>query len=153
MTVSVLSAAKRIAERSGWSLSNLQLQKILYIAHMFYLGRRNGEPLVYGSFEAWDYGPVHPRLYHEAKIFGSSPVGNIFRLEDDLRPGPEAEILDEAVDELSHASSGQLVAITHKPNGAWDRNYTPGARNVIISNEDILEEYEERANVARRQAG
>lgn len=38
MTVSVLAAAKRLAQRSNWSLSNLELQNILYLAHMFYMG-------------------------------------------------------------------------------------------------------------------
>ncbi|RWO77206.1 type II toxin-antitoxin system antitoxin SocA domain-containing protein [Mesorhizobium sp.] len=67
MTLHVLSAAKHLAKQSGWSLSNLELQKILYLAHMFYLGR-TGEPLVSGHFEAWDYGPVHPDLYHRVKV-------------------------------------------------------------------------------------
>jgi len=38
MTVSASAAAKRMCERSGWTLSNLELQKLLYIAHMFHLG-------------------------------------------------------------------------------------------------------------------
>ena len=141
MTVPVLAAAKRLAERSGWSLSNLELQKILYIAHMFYMGEHDGEPLVPGHFEAWDYGPVHPRLYHHAKIFGSSPVENIFRSVPDLGQTPEALHLDEAAKQLSHLSSGRLVAATHRPNGAWEQNYIPGARNIIIPNEAILAEY------------
>lgn len=141
MTVPVLEAAKRLARRSGWSLSNLELQKILYLAHMFYLGR-TGEPLVGGSFQAWDYGPVHPTLYHHAKVFGSSPVENIFRSVPDLADEtPEARILDEAFDELSDNRPGQLVAATHRSGGAWDRNYVPAARHVIIPNDQILEEY------------
>ena len=141
MTVPVLAAAKRLAGRSGWSLSNLELQKILYLAHMFYMGRTNGEPLVDGHFEAWDYGPVHPRLYHHAKMFGSAPVKNIFHSIGPIPDGTEAEALDEAVRELAHAGSGRLVAATHRPNGAWERNYIPGARHIMIPNEDILEEY------------
>jgi uncharacterized phage-associated protein len=51
MAVSVASAAKRLCEKTGWTLSNLELQKILYIAHMFHLGE-TGQPLVPGHFEA-----------------------------------------------------------------------------------------------------
>ncbi len=36
---------------------------------MFYLAQNENEPLVWGEFEAWDYGPVHPELCHKAKIF------------------------------------------------------------------------------------
>jgi len=141
MTVPVLSAARRLASRSGWTLSNLELQKLLYLAHMFYLGRTHGDPLVPGRFEAWDYGPVHPDLYHKAKIFGSDPVEDIFHANAELPPGPERDILDEAYDSLGHAGPGQLVNATHRPGGAWDKNYLPGVRHCIIPNDDILAEY------------
>lgn len=141
MTVSVLSAAKHLAARSGWRLSNLELQKILYLAHMFYLGRNNGQPLVSGNFEAWDYGPVHPSLYHAAKMFGSDPVGNIFHSTPDIPDGPERAILDEAYQSLGNASSSRLVSATHRTGGAWYKNYRPGVRHLTIPNEDILQEY------------
>lgn len=144
MTVSVFAAAKRLGEQSGWSLSNLEMQKLLYLAHMFHLGK-HGTPLVSGQFEAWDYGPVHPELYHRAKIFGSSPVGNVFHTVEDVSGGAEAELLDDAVKQLSHNRPGKLVAITHWEKGAWAKHYIPGARGVAIPNDDILEEYRERA--------
>lgn len=153
MAVPALAAAKRICEQSGWSLSNLELQKILYVAHMFHLGR-HAESLVSGHFEAWDYGPVHPTVYHKAKIFGSSPVENIFHSVRDSMGDEEAKTLDEATDALSDHRPGRLVAITHWEKGAWARNYSPGNRGHVISNEDILEEYRERESALKqRQAG
>ena len=140
MAISVLSAAKRLGSRSGWSLSNLEMQKILYLAHMFYLGRM-GRPLVVGNFEAWDYGPVHPDLYHRAKIFGSDHVQDIFPNISAPPKGPERSIIDEAFDNLGNLGPGRLVNATHQPGGAWDRNYIPGARHIVIPNQDILEEY------------
>lgn len=142
MTVPVLSAAKRLASRSSWSLSNLELQKILYLAHMFYLGRTGGEPLVPGVFEAWELGPVHPTLYHRAKIFGANPVADIFHSNPEPPPGGERAILDEAYDSLGRAGAGRLVNATHRPGGAWDKNYVPGARHCIIPNSDIALEYQ-----------
>lgn len=146
MTVSVLSAARRLGQRSGWTLSNLEMQKILYLAHMFHLGR-TGEPLVFGNFEAWDYGPVHPDLYHRAKMFGSDPVEDIFT---DIR-GPEEgsadrAIIDEAYDSLGNLGPGRLVNVTHRRGGAWETNYIPGARHIIIPNDEILNEYRELEN-------
>lgn len=143
MTISVLSAAKHLASRSGWSLSNLELQKILYLAHMFFLGRTGGNPLVHGQFEAWDYGPVHPDLYHRAKIFGSDAVKNIFHDTADLPTGAEREIINEAYDSIGKAGPGRLVHATHRKNGAWERAYVPGMRHCIIPNDDILREYQE----------
>lgn len=146
MTVNVLDAAHHMAVRSDWSLSNLKLQKLIYLSHMFYMGRQEGEPLVHGSFEAWDYGPVHPELYHKVKVYGSDPVKTI--LAGPVLPpeSSEAAILNEAYDALGNTRAGQLVNATHKKGGAWDINYIPGARRVIIPNSDILMEYEGMEN-------
>lgn len=144
MTISILEAAKHLGKQAGWSLSNLKMQKILYIAHMYHLGNHDS-PLVQGLFEAWDYGPVHPDLYHRAKVFGADPVGNIFRsfkaLEDEAT---EKRILDAAAEQLAGISSAQLIATTHREGGAWAKHYVPGVRGIEIPNEDILEEYRER---------
>lgn len=80
MSISVLSAAKYIGELSGWSKTNLELQKIIYLAHMIHLGEHGlDSPLVKGYFQAWDFGTVHRELYQKAKNFGAEPVINIFR--------------------------------------------------------------------------
>ena len=142
MSIYVLQAAKFMADRSGWTLSNLELQKILYIAQMFHLGR-HGTSLVGGNFEAWDLGPVHPVLYHEVKRFGADPVTEI-NCPGGIEEGTEKELLKEAVDELSKRTGGQLVSITHWEEGAWAKNYIPGARGRIIPTEDIIDEYRHR---------
>lgn len=76
-------------------------------------------------------------------MFGSDPVADIFHGQPDLPVGAERAILDEAYDSLGRAGSGRLVAATHRTDGAWDRNYMPGVRQIIIPNEDILLEYRE----------
>lgn len=145
MTISVLSAARLLGLKSGWTLSNLELQKIIYLAHMFYLGRA-GQPLVAGNFEAWDYGPIHPSLYHRAKVFGSDPVGNVFHDAPNVPEGAARSILEEAYEKLGSAGPGRLVKATHRPNGAWAINYIPGVRGRVISNHDILAEYRMLSN-------
>ncbi len=147
MAVSPLAAAKRMCKRSDWALSNLELQKILYIAHMFHLGGE-GAPLISGHFEAWDYGPVQPSVYHKVKVFGADPIGNIFHSVEDLPEGSEARLLDEAVDKLGNAAPGKLVAITHWVDGAWAKFYVKGSRGIVIPNEAILAEYRDRARAA-----
>ena len=142
MSIGVLSAAKFYCEFSGWSTPNLRLQKILYIAHMCHLGQTEGEPLIDGNFESWDYGPVHPVLYREAKIFGADPVGNIFRSFPEIEDGAEKETLVTALKILKGFSGTRLVALTHRRDGAWAKNYHSGA-GTAIPNEDIIEEYKE----------
>lgn len=141
MAISVLSAAKFVGQSSDWSVSHLYMQKLLYIAHMCHLGQHEGKPLLEGHFEAWDYGPVHPVLYHEAKVFGADPVQNIFRSSPEVDGGAEKETLEVVLDGLKGFSGAKLVAMTHRDGGAWAKHYTPGARGVIIPDEDIIEEF------------
>lgn len=142
MPVSVTAAAKYICEKSGWTITQLALQKILYLAHMVHLGRAS-EPLVHGDFEAWDYGPVHPILYHKIKAYGSKPVPKVLYPKDELGPAHLAT-LNEACERLLKKSPGELVQNTHWENGAWAKNYSAGAKGIVISEFDIVQEYNRR---------
>ena len=142
MALHSLSSAKRMCKRADWQITNLILQKIMYLAQMYHLGIYK-TPLVDGNFEAWDYGPVHPVVYHHVKVFGAVPVGNIFgTIQSIAEEGTETNLLDQAVDQLKGYSSGKLVEITHRDYGAWANYYVP--RNSIrIPNDEIEKEYHE----------
>ena len=148
MTVEVFRAAKHLGMCSDWTLSNLEMQKIIYLSHMIHLGQTE-DPLVYGDFEAWDYGPVHPDLYHFLKSFGASPVTNRFGMFDyfeDLDDGKESQLLDSAVQAFPSDSGAKLVNITHSPPSAWCKVYKRGRRGIIIPKDLIIEEYKKRFN-------
>ena len=145
--VTAVAAAKHMCARSGWALTNLQLQKMLYLAQMMHLGKI-GEPLFHGEFEAWDYGPVQPHVYSYAKIFGRDPVESSFGGAPDIKNSERATMLDDATDQLSKLPSSRLVAITHWKDGAWARNYVPGVRGIVIPDADILDEYKKRFGIA-----
>ena len=146
MTITALQAGKIMGERSTWRLSNLEMQKILYLAHMVHLGKHDAKPLVTGYFEAWDYGPVHPDLYHHVKRFGAGAVEDVFGDIPWAPHGTEREMLESAVDELAEVRSSRLVAITHWEGGAWAHHYNPGFRGRRIPNKAILDEYVRRGN-------
>jgi uncharacterized phage-associated protein len=141
--INVLSAAKRLCERSGWTLTNLQLQKIMYLAQMFHLGSK-GSRLINGDFEAWAYGPVLPVVYSQAKIFGGGPVREVFGAGAVLDPA-RAKLLDDAYDQLGKLSAGRLVSITHWRDGAWAKYYKPSVRGIKIPDEAIIDEYHAHA--------
>jgi uncharacterized phage-associated protein len=152
MTISVFDAAKYLCKKSGWSLTNLELQKIIYIAHMFHLGEQS-MPLIKEHFEAWDYGPVQPDLYHHIKVYGASPIKSLFHLGRDIpKDGSEARILDKVFSQLFNKSPSWLVAVTHWEDGAWAKHYGSGAFSEIIPDTDIQQEYLDREqNAARRE--
>lgn len=147
MTINILQAAKYVSKLSNWEFTNLELQKILYIAHMLFYGHKK-KPLIRGEFQAWDYGPVHPKLYDYLKSFGadSIPKSHFSDVEDldQTLYKEEIKILNIISRRFPHPSGPKLVRITHRANSAWDRKYEYGTRNITIDNSDILEEYKKR---------
>lgn len=146
MALDSLIAAKFLCKSSEWTISHLQLQKMLYIIHMVFLGDE-GRKLVNDNFEAWNLGPVLPNVYHRFKIFSSDNIYNAYSIADiseDIKDKKEQKKLEEGVVALKKASAAQLVNVTHWENGAWAKNYKDGERGIVIPNEDIAEEYQER---------
>lgn len=139
------SVCKYICERGEWKVTNLQLQKILYLAQMVYMGRNAGQRLVDADFEAWDYGPVEPTAYRKVRMFGSQPIKDVFyearRFKDD---DTRKALLEEVCADLLHRKAGDLVEITHWKGGAWAKHYEPETRGINIPDRDILAEYNDR---------
>lgn len=152
MTVRVADAARYLCEKSGWKLSNLALQKILYVADMNFAGIGRGR-LVDEDFEAWDYGPVIPSLYHQCKAFGSGRIPDIFWDARSIDGTPEAQVLDVAWERLGHQSAARLVENTHWAEGAWAKLYAPGARGRKITLEDMIDEHRNRTRRASTGSG
>ncbi|HBQ89188.1 MAG TPA: hypothetical protein DD803_06975 [Alcaligenes faecalis] len=139
-----LQAAKHACEASGWTLTNLQLQKILYIAHMVHLGR-TGQPLIDDQFfEAWDYGPVLPSVYRHVSGFGSRPIANVFAVIEDANHPAEIESIRNAVGQFANIEPFQLVQILHDERSAWRGFYNPNFRNTVIPTAAVLNEYRNR---------
>ena len=151
MTVSVIDAAHHLCGRSNWTLSNLQLQKMIYMADMNFVGQGKGR-LVNEDFEAWDYGPVLPSLYHKCKAFGAKSVPKIFWGATNISGTPEGLMLDTAWENLKSSTPGQLVETTHSQVGAWVLRYVPGARQIKITTQDMMAEYARRIARARATA-
>lgn len=143
MSITPFAAARCICDAGDWQVTNLKLQKILYLAHMIYMGEHNGEPLVNGNFEAWDYGPVQPDVYRKAKIFGARPIQDVF-WEAAPSGSEEIRVLNDVSDFLLGKSPAELVAITHWDGGAWAKNYVSGRRGIVIPSADIIAEYNAR---------
>lgn len=138
--MATMQAAKTFWDLCGGQVSNLSLNKLLYIAHMFYLGE-HGAPLASREFEAWDYGPVEPDLYHKLKAYGSEDVPDIFPVESYINDSNEFNVITKVAEAVGHARPGKLVSITHWDNGAWSRVYEPGIKGLVIPDKYILEEF------------
>lgn len=153
MSVTAIQAAKHACEASGWTITNLQLQKILYIAQMVYAGKHDGKRLIAGDdFEAWDYGPVLPSLYHRVSAFGSSPIKNIFHGVADIGNQADADFIGKAAKTLSSYPPFRLVEYVHDKYSAWHKHYHPGVRGITIPHESVIEENKARARAQRAKS-
>ena len=97
-------------EERGHSLSNLKLQKLVYIAHGFYLGFC-GEPLSNANAQAWQYGPVFPSLYQNLKKYGAGRVTDHIATYDKVeKNSQEADFIKDIWEAYGNLSAVALVA-------------------------------------------
>ena len=52
----------------GNPVSNLQLQKIMYFTHLYYLRNYKSKLITDLPFEAWKFGPVIEQVYYKYSI-------------------------------------------------------------------------------------
>ena len=135
-----VDAARIVCELSNWKITNLRLQKILYIAQMVYAGRNKTPLITNEKFEAWDYGTVLPELFRLANFFVNKPIKSIYASFSDEPYTEEREFLSEIYNHYKQFTCPQLISITHSKNGGWAKNYEVGL-NKIIPFKDIIQEY------------
>lgn len=147
------NAVLAIAEREGFQLSNLPLNKIVYFAHAWFLALYS-KPLINSPFEAWQYGPVHPQIYRQMKRFGDQPITErLTRI--DLDTGLDVPFEVALTAELSAhierttlfygvRSASWLVQATHEPGTPWDQIWSAGELRIMpgmVIPDDLTEAY------------
>lgn len=110
-------------------VSNLQLQKILYYVQVYFL-KKTGIPFFKDDIEAWQFGPVVPKVYYQYAVFGPAPITIFSTLEIDL-DAEERKDLNRIIREKAALSPWEMVKDTHQKGKAWEMYYRMGARNVI----------------------
>jgi uncharacterized phage-associated protein len=168
MDRAVAIANEFLRKQGGASLTQMQIQKLVYIAHGWTLAL-TGNPLTIEEPQAWDYGPVYADLYDHTKLFGRSPIGREITPDDDeparffgrekgKRPpyraslnAVERSIIDQVWSRYGSLSGARLSAVTHQTGTPWSQSYA-GRKNSAITNAMIKEHYCELAERARLAA-
>jgi uncharacterized phage-associated protein len=136
-------------------LSNLKLQKLIYLAHSLFL-HRHRLALVQEEVQAWENGPVVKVVYGAYKEFESTPIQRPSSSVATQTTWPDdiVEALEDVWRCFSGLSASKLRNITHIA-GPWKDHWYPGSRNVVIPNDEIaaawpeLEQFAETRLVAR----
>jgi uncharacterized phage-associated protein len=137
------------AELLGIELSNLQLQKLAYITHGYFLAWQN-MPLIREPIQAWTYGPVIGPIYHQYKIYGDRKIPSQGDLPTELdQPSGSAHNAVECIQTVlklyGNMNAMELVNITHQRKTPWDEvwNERQGSNyyGAPIANELIQDHY------------
>ncbi len=148
--VNIVDIANKLIEMSGFTITNLKLNKLLYYVYGVNLVF-NPNIKVNESPQAWDYGPVFPSVYHTFKKYGIQPISEAhkkgFAL---LRPELPQSVVDaiQAVwDNYGNFSESELISRTHVKGRPWDLVYDPNSKHVVIPDDSIKEYFEENVVV------
>jgi len=139
-----------LADADGRPLTQVELLKILYFAHGWYLATKN-KPLVVQPIEAWKYGPVVKVVRDAFKDFGSRPItnraerlvletGEYQRVEPDLSDD-DSNFVANIFKQYKQFGAWELSDFTHEQDSPWDRVWNPkgaqGRLGLRIRNDEI----------------
>lgn len=121
--VSVANKMLQVARLKSISLSNLQLQKLVYLAHGYLLGWK-GRPLLNQPVEAWTYGPVVSSVYDEFKAWRDGkiavPPPSLSPIDADA---DAVSVIDGVLNLYGNMSAMELVNLTHQPGTPWHQTW------------------------------
>lgn len=150
--ITVANRFIELAAQSGKSLTSMQLNKLTYVAHGFYLAFHK-QPLIDEAVQAWKYGPVIPSLYRRLKSFGANgipePIKPKFWENAEDLSGPDKALIDAVFSKYGHLTGGQLSSITHKKGTPWERTFEPDVMGSAISDALIGQHYADILNAAK----
>jgi len=138
---SVANAFLDLARRSEKSLTNMQLQKLVYIAHGYSLAKLR-QPLFHNNIHAFEWGPVIPNLYKTLRHYGADEVKDYISTEASpiSEDSAEMEIIREVWQDYGDFSGLELSDLTHRKGTPWSETWRNNQFGVI-SDESIAEHY------------
>lgn len=113
------------------NISNLKLNKLLYLTYAIEL-RKNNKLFPKSPFEAWENGPVAPAVYAEYKKYGNESICTPHHPYGE----EEIQICRNAWERFGNLTAFDLVGLTHRNDGAWQR--VCSENREIIEDADIL---------------
>ena len=143
---SVANEMLRIANNRGIALTNMQVQKLVYIAHGYSLAILHRQ-LFRQPVEAWRWGPVIEDLYRSLRRYGAGIVTDTIPiLGRDSVTETDRKLLEKVLDAYGRFSGPQLSTMTHKEGTPWHEVYRPNLSGLIIPDPTIERHYAELLN-------
>lgn len=138
----VANAFIELARREGRHLTQMQVHKLVFIAHGYALALL-GRPLTYNTVHAWRNGPVIRRLWERWGGRGVQPIESplpVAASEPDLHADPDAaEVIRSVWSAYGSMDGLELSRLTHRAGSPWAQVYA--ARADLIPDEITREYY------------
>ncbi|MDD9798673.1 MAG: DUF4065 domain-containing protein [Alphaproteobacteria bacterium] len=143
------------AENAERKLTQMQLQKLVYIAHGWNLAI-NDRALTEDHPIAWDYGPVYYDLWKALRRYGVSPVtekvkigdfdaGATGRRTNQISTGSfdkdETALVDKTFEVYGKYEAFKLSAITHAEGTPWDEVFIKNEGKKSVIPNKLIKEY------------
>lgn len=145
----VANAFLDLARAEGRTLAQMQVHKLVYIAHGWTLALL-GRPLIYNTVHAWRHGPVVRKLWdywRGERTLGPDDVLPVAPGEPGLGADPEAlEVVRSVWRNYGQMDGEDLSRLTHLQGSPWTQTY--GLPNDLIPNEVTREYYTSLARSA-----
>lgn len=138
-----VDVANFFVKHSGYTNTQLQIQKLTYIAHGHSLALRK-KALFKDRVEAWVHGPVIPSIYKAFQKWGLNPIGNTSGPTSKPFDSEEFDFLDAVFKNYGKFCGYYLSQLTHdegKGQTPWAKNYRKGG-NVVIPDQDTKAYYD-----------
>jgi uncharacterized phage-associated protein len=135
-----------LAKAGDDTLTPMQVLKLVYIAHGWMLGLY-GRSLIMDRVEAWQYGPVIPRLYNAMRHYRGDAVTRA--LDAPANEGEldhrEGDVVRQVYEIYGRKSGPALSRLTHAEGTPWHTTYVPGEFGVVIPTDIIEDHYQQLA--------
>jgi uncharacterized phage-associated protein len=145
----------RVAHETGKSISNMKLQKLLYLTQGIHLALKSDTPLFDDSIEAWKYGPVVPSVYHKFKIYfsGDIPKNHPFTGDSVEFNSDQKKIIARVVELYGGLSAIKLSNFTHLEESPWFEIYNANSFSAEIPISSISTYFKSWIAKSKQKAG
>ena len=142
-SIAVAREFQKLAEGQRQSLTHMQAQNLVYIAHgwMLALYRR---PLVRDEVQAWRSGPVAPALYQSLKRFVGKAITEEIPVPegdepDKQRHQDELDIIRQTFESYGMHDAVELSGMTRALRTPWHLTYQAFPKALISA--DLLQHH------------
>jgi len=146
-STSVANFLLDLATGSGKQLDQMQLQKLVYFSHGWYLAIYDSD-LTSDEPEAWNYGPLYNELWVETRIYGNQPVTEKINFNGvAIQPAinclhiTQSELIRKVFEIYRDYSGISLSMMTHREGTPWYETFVRQGKSKSIIPRNLIKNH------------